>query len=138
VPKALDADETEILNIAKECLAAADNLTAKLEEIRGNGTSYRAGLTSAVKKLWNKREIEELESMLSAHRDNLELRLLQRNWYVNITHGFQIQNRNFVPWHLALFMETQEEDCTTRELSNLNLQTSYFFSLQDADRGIIH
>ncbi|KAK5651870.1 hypothetical protein OQA88_11639 [Cercophora sp. LCS_1] len=68
VPKALDADETEILDIAKECLAAADNLTAKLEEIRGNGTSsgsYRAGLTRAVKKMWNKREIEELESMLT-------------------------------------------------------------------------
>ena len=83
VPKALDADETEILDIAKECLAAAVNLTTRLEKIRGGDTSsgsYRAGVASAVKKMWNKREIEELESMLCAHRKNLEMRLLQRNW----------------------------------------------------------
>jgi hypothetical protein len=108
MPKALDADETGIANIAQECLRAANNLTAKLDRITGGGKargSSRAVVTTVVRKIWNKNEIEELESMLRAHRNNLELRLLQRTWYVAVIISQSTQLRLFsFLFSFALFM----------------------------------
>lgn len=81
-PRPLNKDETDMVDIAGQCLDAATNLKAELDKICGGGAkgSYKVALAGTARRILNKGKIEEQEKVLRVHRETLENRLLQRIW----------------------------------------------------------
>jgi hypothetical protein len=79
-PRPLNSDESELIDIARGCSAAAAELTSQLEKIWGSRSKWplKAAVTGTAKRLLNKAKVEELDKVLRSHREILENRLLQR------------------------------------------------------------
>jgi hypothetical protein len=75
--QALAAGPSQIGLIISDCQAISDELVARFEKLKSGGKPGRwKSFVTAVKCMWEKKELDELQYRLQQHRAELEWRIL--------------------------------------------------------------
>jgi hypothetical protein len=83
VPKPLNSDEQQFLDVATQTLAAAQELEAELRKISRESGKGRVGaaIRIGVMARWKTRRIQKLEKSLQDYQRMLESHILLHVWY---------------------------------------------------------
>lgn len=82
---ALDKREQAIQKLAQECSATAEELITALQSLSHHKHPRRrvVSIYIALRSVWSRRKIEELESKLNKYRDQLAVNIIQLTRYIS-------------------------------------------------------